>query len=244
MSKSVKKSPRLDSQLPYITWFFIIIGIIQVLVLSIYGYIIYSLIKNAQAGNSGMEIIAIVINRVAIPAIVVVALINLVGLVVYFVRYKPKKMIRIGFALSLVLSVAVIGYVGYGVYANYSNEIEYQEQNKIIDIKNSEKQQRYIADNARPEITKETTIELLKSCQLKGIYIGDQTDREGGGWGELSLTGVVLTKIDGQPYRISVADRLIPEIVPIAREAQKTCPDLQFSIDGKYEMRQADGTWR
>lgn len=244
MSKSVKKSPKLDNQLLYITWFFVVIGLIQLLVLSIYGYIIYSLIKNAQAGNSGMEIIAIVINRVAIPAIVIIALINLVGLAVYFVRYKPKKLIRIGFALSLTLSLAFVGYLGYGAYANYTNEIEYQERNKVIDVKNSEKRQQNIADNAQPEITKEVTIELLKSCQLKGMYIGDQTDREGGGWGELSSTGVVLTKIDGQPYRISVADRLIPEIVPIAREAQKTCPDLQFCIDGKYEMRQADGTWR
>jgi hypothetical protein len=52
----------------------------------------------------------------------------------------------------------------------------------------------------------------------------------------------VLTKVDGQPYRISIADRLIPELVPIAREAQKTCVNPQFWHDGNYEQYH-DGHW-
>lgn len=59
---------------------------------------------------------------------------------------------------------------------------------------------------------------------------------------EASATGVVLVKIDGEPYRISIADRLVPELVPIAREAQKSCASPQFWHDGTYEQYK-DGKW-
>lgn len=111
--------------------------------------------------------------------------------------------------------------------------------------KSEQRRQEFAAANAKPEITKEEAIQLLKTCKLKGFYYTNQTDKSdpaNGGWGELSSTGVVLTKVDGQPYRISIADKLIPELVPIAREAQKTCANPQFWHDGTYEQYK-DGKW-
>ena len=81
------------------------------------------------------------------------------------------------------------------------------------------------------EITKEQAIDMLKTCKLSGFYYNnetDETDRELGGWGELSTTGVVLTYVKGEPYRISVADRLVTGMLPIAKEVQKKCGKPQI----------------
>ncbi len=131
-------------------------------------------------------------------------------------------------------------YGAYSVYQlrvlapNHINQLSQQSR-----IKNDAAQLQFKADNANPEITKEEAIQLLKTCQLKGFYYTNQTDKSdpsNGGWGELSSTGVVLTKIDGKPYRISIADKLVNELVPIARQAQKTCNGSpQFWHNGNYE---------
>lgn len=244
MSKNVTDTSKTTSRSLFITWILVVVGSLQILVLSAYGYIIYHLIKSAQAGNSGTEIMLVAVSRTAIPLVITIAVINVIGSILYFMLCKPKKIIGIGFALSLALSIAVLGYMGYGTYLNHQDSIAYQKQREITETKHRDTQRQNTIDNAQPEITKENAIELIKQCQLKGLYIGGQTDKKNGNWGELSSTGVVLTKIDGEPYRISIADKLVPEIMPVAREAQKTCHDLQFSVDGTYEVRQADGTWR
>ena len=153
-------------------------------------------------------------------------------------RHKPQGKGMVFSILSLLVSVILALYGAYSVYQfrvaapKHIQQLSHQTEQKI-----QAKQQQFNADNASPEITKDDAIALLNSCQLRGFYYTNQTSpKEDGNWAESSSTGVVLTKIDGKPYRISIADRLVPELVPIARQAQKTCGGQpQFWHDGHYE---------
>jgi hypothetical protein len=148
--------------------------------------------------------------------------------------------------LSLLISVIPALYGAYSVYEFRVVAPKHIKQLSQQTQQNFEAEQRqFEADNAKPEISKDEAVQLLQSCQLNGFYYTNQTDKSdpaNGGWGELSSTGIVLTKVDGKPYRISIADRLISELVPIAREAQRTCGKPQFWHDGSYEQYQ-NGHW-
>ena len=153
------------------------------------------------------------------------------------VRHRPHGKGLVFCILSLLVSVILALYGANSVYQfrvaapKHVNQLRQQSKQKI-----QAQQQQFATDNANPEITKDEAIALLNSCQLSGFYYTNQTDKSDGEWGELSSTGVVLTKINGKPYRISIADRLVPELVPIARQAQKTCGGQpQFWHDGHYE---------
>ena len=93
-------------------------------------------------------------------------------------------------------------------------------------------------------IDKVHAMELIKECKLLGFYYTNQTTYDNGGKGEQVATGIELTSDANRPLTISIADRHMNELVPIAREAQKKCSDLQFWHDGKYEEKQPDGSWR
>lgn len=226
-------------------YFFIFLGAVQVLGVALFFLIIAQAVQDANAGVSGTEYIALILFVTLVPATGIVAFINLIGLPIYMVKNKPSGKGLIFSVMSLIFSLVLALYGAYSIYelriALPAQEKKWSEQSR----KESEARDKQFAeDNAKPEITKEDAISLLKNCQLKGFYYTNQTDKENGGWGELSSTGIVLTKIDGMPYRISIADRHIPELVPIAREAQKTCGGPQFWHDGSYEQKQPDGTWQ
>lgn len=226
-------------------YLFVVLGILQAFGIAIFFLIMALAIQQAKAGASGTEYIGLFLFITVVPAVGFIALINLIGLPVYIAKYKPRGKGLIFSILSLVISVIL---ALYGAYSVYQLRVVAPEQEKVfteeLRKKSEQREQQFAEDNAKPEITKEEAINLLKSCQLKGFYYTNQTSRDLGGWGELSSTGIVLTKVDGKPYRISIADRLVPELVPIARDAQKTCGGPQFWHDGRYEQRQSDGTWR
>ncbi|MDL2363633.1 MAG: hypothetical protein QFB86_04605 [Patescibacteria group bacterium] len=219
-------------------YFFIVLGILQAVGVGIFFLVMMLAIQQAKAGVSGTEFIGLIVFAILVPAVGLVALINLVGLPIYMRKHKPH-----GKGMNLcILSLLVSGLLAlFGAVIVYLFLVAIPMQEKQfsqqLDQKIQAHQQQFNADNAKPEITKDEAIQLLQSCQLSGFYYTNQnqTDKSGGEWGELSSTGVVLTKIDGKPYRISIADRLVPELVPIARNAQKTCPNLQFWHDGRYE---------
>jgi hypothetical protein len=227
-------------------YFFIVLGVLQILVVVLFFFVIWWAIQQAKAGVSGTEFIGLFLFITLVPAAGILAIINLVGLPIYMKKHKPHGKGMVFSILSLAVSSVLILYGAYSIYQlrvvvpRQANEFTKQSQQKF-----QAQRQQFATDNARPEITKDEATQLLKTCKLKGFYYTNQTDKSdvaNGGWGELSSTGVVLTKIDGQPYRISIADRLIPELVPIAREAQKTCGEPQFWHNGSYEQYQ-NGHW-
>jgi len=217
-------------------YLFIILGVLQVAGIGLFLLVMLWAVQLAKSGQSGTEFIALILFVTVVPVVAVISLINLIGLPIYLRKHKPH---RKGLNFSIVSLVISFILVLYGMYTFYGLVVYPKKLSKELDQKNEQRQQEFETANANPEITKEEAIELLKSCKLKGFYYTNQTDKSNpanGGWGELSSTGVVLTKIDGQPYRISIADKLIPELVPIAREAQKTCGGPQFWHDGTYEQ--------
>ena len=224
-------------------YFFVVLGILQALGVAVFFLIMFWAIQQAKAGVSGTEFIGLILFVTLVPAVGIIALINLIGLPIYMRKFKPRGKGLVLAVVSLVISVILFLYGAYSVYqlrVAVPRQIdELSEQSR----KDSEqREQEFAADNANPEITKEEAIKLLQSCKLKGFYYTKEADKEHGTSPATSATGVVLTKIDGEPYRISIADRLIDELVPIAREAQKTCGGPQFWHDGRYEQFK-DGSW-
>ncbi len=227
-------------------YFFIVLGILQAIGVGIFFMVMTWAIQQAKAGVSGTEFIGLIVYATLVPGVGLIAFINLVGLPIYMSKHKPHGKGLVLSILSLLVSVILALYGAYSVYQfrvalpKHINKLTQQSQQKF-----QTQQQQFATNNSKPEITKDEAIQLLKTCKLKGFYYTKQTDKSdpaNGGWGELSSTGIVLTKVDGQPYRISIADRLIPELVPVAREAQKTCGDPQFWHDGNYEQYQ-NGHW-
>lgn len=176
-----------------------------------------------------------------VPAIGVAALLNVASITIGLATRKAEKKRKIFNITVLALSVppAIIGtYFLVQFYVIAPNDTSQNNSTSQQQPSNTALQR------TGEEIPKDRAIALVQSCQIRGLYYTKQTTTGNGGWGEEATTGVVLTEVKGAPYRISIADRHIDELVPIAREAQKTCPDLQLWHDGKYEQRQADGTWR
>jgi hypothetical protein len=216
---------------------FIILTVLQILGIAGFFTTMQSAIEVGQSGASGSEFIGL-IALAMIPFLGLLALINLIGLTVYIIKRTPHSVVGwISAMASLLLSAAL---VVCGAYMVYQMRIAIPIQENLVEQQHDkefkEAADRFAKDNANPEITKDAAITLLKTCQLSGFYYTNQKDRDDGNWGSLSSTGVVLTKIDGKPFRISIADGLISELLPIAREAQKTCGGApQFWHDGSYE---------
>lgn len=201
------------------------LGILQAVGVAIFLLEIMLATLQSMTGGSGTEFIGfLILYAIWVPVAELAALINLVGLPIYMARHKPHGRGLVFSILSLTVSIVIAVYGAYSVYLllvalpNHLKQASEQSRQQSQAL-----EQKFASDNAKPEITKEESISLLRSCQLGGFYYTKQTSKNNGGWGELSSTGVVLTKVDGKPYRISIADRLVPELVPIAREAQKTC---------------------
>lgn len=223
-------------------YFFITLGILQALGITLFLVVMFWAVRQAKTGVSGTEFIALFLFVTVVPAVAIISLINLIGLPIYLVKHKPNGK---GLFFSIVTLVISVLLFLYGAYSFYGLTVYPRKKSEESRQKNIQEQKEFAEANANPEITKDEAIVLLKACKLKGFYYTNQTDKSdpaNGGWGELSSTGVVLTKVDGQPYRISIADRLISELVPIAREAQKTCRGPQFWHDGTYEQYK-DGKW-
>jgi hypothetical protein len=207
------------------------------LLYSILGALFPFLMQPASQMFSGLTFYFLVF-----PALLIAAIINVVMLLFYLTKQKPRGKNAALSTVSFLISLAILAVTVYYVYGAtiYPRQLSERSSEKSAQL-----DREFAAMNAKPEITKDEAIELLETCKLKGFYYTAQNEPKGsrdGGWGESSSTGVVLTKVDNEPYRISIADRLIPELVPVAREAQNNCGGPQFWHDGSYEQFK-DGAW-
>jgi len=216
---------------------FIILVLLQVAGIAGFISILQGAFEVAESGASGSEFIGLIAFALA-PFLGLLAFVTLVGLIIFTIKRRPRSIVGWVFAIAAILLSFVVSscgaYILYQFRVAAPSQAHQEQQRRGEEYKKQADE--FAQDNAKPEITKEEAISLLQTCQLSGFYYTKQTDRDGGNWGELSTTGVVLTKIDGRPFRISIADKLIPELVPIAREAQKHCGGApQFWHDGSYE---------
>lgn len=176
-----------------------------------------------------------------------------IGLLILAIRNRnPNKTKR----LSL-RAVAAVVFVFIGVvfiypwikYIHYSSSgQEARDRQANYDRINNENLTKVTT------ITVEQATDILNNCKVIGFYYTNQASQDVPPENkfnpflrvEESTTGIVLVSyIQGdRPIRMHIADRMIETMVPIARNAQKFCSDLQFWHDGNYEQKQADGTWR
>jgi hypothetical protein len=222
--------------------FFIVLGILQAAGVTLFILATVGASQLSKAGVSGMEFIVMILLATLVPAVVIVALINLVGLPIYMAKHKPQGKALAFSIVSVVISALLVVYGAYNVYHLYAAPSNLAEQSRE---KTRLLTEQFNTGQTLSEIPKEEAVELLKTCKLKEFYYTKQTgkaDQVNGGWGELSSTGVVLIMVDGAPQGISIADKLITELVSEARNAQKTCAGPQLWHDGAYEQYK-DGAW-
>jgi hypothetical protein len=205
----------------------------------LYVYATNDISQKAEAGVSGMEFVAIILLFTLVPAVALLVLVNLVGLSIYLLRRRPKG---IGLAVgivSLLVSFSLVSYTGYQAW--FAPHASYEDYTTEATYPN-----RFEDGEVTTEATKSEAIEFIRNCDLNYVSYNDQarTYEEGAARGESSSTGFMVSVVDYDPYRLSIADKYIPEIVPIVREAQKKCILLKLWHDGDFEKKQPDGTWR
>ncbi|MDB5168459.1 MAG: hypothetical protein JWO55_717 [Candidatus Saccharibacteria bacterium] len=95
-------------------------------------------------------------------------------------------------------------------------------------------------------LTVEQATEVLGACKVIGFYYpGSNIEDDGDAARQAyDATGIVLVSdFDDAPIRIHTSPAAIEQLAPIARNAQASCPNLQF-WNGRYEQRDANGNWQ
>jgi len=204
------------------------------------GIFLYFLLIFALGGKPGTEFIGLLFVLVAAPVIGIAALINLIGLPIYIVKQKQRGKALVYWIIPFIISLGLSIYIGFGAYSYVlsSRDAQKQEaqQDKLNAAADKQSDELFAAENSRPERSKDEAIQLIRSCVVEQLFYTHQTIRDTNVWGELSSTGVVVILTDGKPSMMRIADSLVNELVPIAREAQTTCngnPALWH--DGDFE---------
>lgn len=222
---------------------FLIVNILFGLFLIIFLSLIKRIVQPSKADLSAAEFAGLSVFAVLVPVVVYILLIYFIAYPIYDIKLRPSAKEVILIILSLTIPLAMLAYQSHDSYQRILDatksvdEIAERSRQKL-----EEDQLELAAKNADAEITIERAINLLKGCEIKELHYSNQIFKHSGRWGESSTTGIVLTKTDNLTYKISIADRLIGELVPIARSAQETCAGLQLWHDGKYEQKQSHGT--
>ncbi|MBP6880842.1 hypothetical protein KBC31_04415 [Candidatus Saccharibacteria bacterium] len=196
------------------------------------------LITLSSGSSTGSEFLGL---QYLIPAafgIFVSSLINLFIIPLYILRNKPQGKRLVYVCLYLLVSIIVFAVPLYGLFQ--SNNYTPPDYEKNYSESADERTVEDNDDKIEPkdeysEISKENVVELLETCQVGEFFYTNQTNIYNHNRGELSSTGAVLVEQKDVPTRISIADRLIPELLPVAREAQKNCDELVIYRDNTQE---------
>ncbi len=208
---------------------FTVLGIANFLMIVIPWLITISLIRESSTPGSETGLFFLVL----LPVYVVgffVGILNVVLILRYFSKFKPRKKVRI-MGWVVIAATAILVLLPGGLILRNNLGLIINPKGTFNNI------QKQAVSKFPPEtetfqnITPAEATTMINNCQLHGFYYGSENNSDNGGGGNLSPTGVVLTIINGSPYRISIADNLIPTLVPIATAAQKTCPSLQIFND-------------
>lgn len=174
-----------------------------------------SIERATRQGDAGAGYGAIILWPLALIGVGVL-MTNVVLIAVYVRHRQPRTSRRIiGYS---VMAASVVMLLGAG-YIFIDSARDSREQM-------ARWAERHAAPAKTVEFTDITAAEaerLLRNCDLRGFYYTRQSRPALGAGGELSPTGVVLTTIEEDPHRISIADRLIDRLVPVAEEAQDDC---------------------
>jgi len=156
-------------------YFFIFLGVLQVLGVALFFVIITWAIRQAKAGASGTEFIALALFVTVVPAVAAISVINLIGLPIYMLKHKSHGKGLAFSIVSLIISAILALYGAYSVYklrvAMPKNNRRYAEQTRQ---KIEQDEQAFEASKAKLETTKEEAISFMQSC--KADYFVGYTD--------------------------------------------------------------------
>lgn len=184
----------------------------------------------------------------AAPIFLATGLLGLINLIVVS-RSLSKKYFTVGFRkiATTVLVLSAIAVLG-GVSSPFILAVQHKENAKTQKIQDN-------INSYYSEVSLEKATDLLNNCK---IYKLNYSNSKGNDWDKTPETtrSGILTYDEysyfGKPsnsnwdnardkYTMYIADRKVDSIIPIARQAQKTC-DIQFSHDGTDEQKK-DGQW-
>jgi len=216
---------------------FIFLGVLLFAVVMVFVWLLITGGKGIYDPSGGWIILTVIM--AALPVAGIVALINLIGLPFYLFKHKPSLVGWVLGIFSILISLTIVAYTGNFYYQWYAARAHYEQVSKEQEAQKQAQVQQYVKDHAKEEITKEKAIQLLKTCQVDEFNYGAQTSTYHGEWAELSTSGVVATDqgfyTDPVLYNLSVADRYVSELLPIAQTAEKTCVEHSPTITNENE---------
>lgn len=234
-------------------YFFIVLGILQALGVAIFFLIMMWAIQQAKAGVSGTEFIGLILYVTLVPAVGLIAFINLVGLPIYMRKHKPRGKGLVFSILSLSVSIILALYGAYSVYQfrvalpKHANELSEQSRQKF-----KEQDRQFAEANAKPEITKEEAISFMQSC--KADYFVGYTDislvkySNTKTWlnkAEQSNGGIEISENSSKSY-VFASKSMTAALQDTARQFRQSCygtKKLYITIDDWIETEYPQGKW-
>ena len=192
------------------------------------------LMWQAESGASGTEYIGFFFMPFVYAAAFVVSLLNVILILTYLFRHRPRWTAMVAGIVVVLLSVLAsvpAGLVTAQIMSDLLRDPQYQSANPAI----PPLQQQVQVQSSYEDIPKEQAINLIKTCSVKTVYYNYVAGTLDGYNGDSSPTGIVLTKQDGRPFRIAIADGLVAELAPLARTAHATCGSPEVWNNGVYE---------
>ncbi len=149
--------------------------------------------------------LGLIVIPILVLVLAMIALSNLVTLPLYMIKKRPGSIASVAGILSLLLSIVILLGVGYFIYQFQSAR----------------------TPGTVTEISVEQAKEMLIKCDIDAFYtrsaFKDMRPED-------SSTGVLLYTSNGKDtLLLNIAKRHMPELLPIAQDAQKTCG--YFTID-------------
>lgn len=211
--------------------FFKVLGIIQVVNALFVFLSLAWLISSANAGVSGTEFLALYLIPFQLAG-VVIAIVNLFGLVIYYLVRRPRNKRLIGFLISFLISLSIVVYIVNG--ATQTDTITESDSSQSSESADAELPVNTGLRFQPMEFHIEGSIEFLSKCYVQEMRIVDFAKTGGIASNENPYnveSGIVLIKDDqlANPHRINVTKSKAAELLPYAKTAQQNCPNFIIS---------------
>lgn len=231
-------------------YFFITLGILQILGIALFFLGMFSAAKQAEQGVSGTEFIALALYITVVPSVAILAIINIISLPIYLFKSRVRGKFLIFSIISLLISFVLFSFGTFMVYRLYSYPKQLSEE---LDRKyeNIETEQSKARSTEVPEKTKDEAFTLLNECRVD-YFIGytdinlikeDNTKA----WlnaAEKSSTGIEISI--GNPTHIFVSKQKTIEYQEEVKKIRDACYDkkkLYIVEDNWIETEYPIGQW-
>lgn len=232
--------------------FFIALGILQVV-----GVALFFGVMASMAGQTGGEFVALLLFVTLVPAVGLVALINLIGLPIYMTKHMPRGKGLILSILSLVISLALALFGAWSVYQmrvavpKHINELSEQSEEKARKYAQESAKEPKIS-NPKPAKTKDEAINFMQNCKAD-YFVGytdislvkDSNTKSWLNKAEQSTTGIEISENAPKSY-VFASKAMTTALQDTARQFRQSCYNtkkLYITIDDWIETEYPQGKW-